>query len=51
MTIDPTPQDPWNGDERETCAVCHGNDSAFSAKEVHSISNPYVPIYPRALRE
>jgi hypothetical protein len=51
MTIDPTPQDPWSGDEREICAVCHGSDKAFSPEKVHSISNPYVPIYPRALRE
>lgn len=51
MTIDPTPQDPWSGDEREICAACHGSDKAFSPKVVHSITNPYVPIYPRAPRE
>jgi hypothetical protein len=50
MPCDPTPQDPWNGDEVETCTVCHDADGAFSPKVVHSISNPYVPPYPRALR-
>jgi hypothetical protein len=23
MTFDPTPADPWNGDEEESCHVCH----------------------------
>ena len=23
MTYDPTPDDPWNGDEEESCQVCH----------------------------
>ena len=49
-TYDPTPDDPWTGDEIETCEVCHGSDSDFSAKKVHAVSNPYVPPYPRALR-
>ncbi len=51
MTYDPTPADPWSGDEMETCEVCHGSDADFSPAKVHSISNPYVPPYPRALRE
>jgi OmcA/MtrC family decaheme c-type cytochrome len=51
MTFDFTPQDPWNGDEMETCIVCHGNNSEFAPKAVHSISQPYVPPYPRATRE
>ena len=51
MTFDLTPQDPWSGDEVETCVVCHGKDSEFSPKVVHSISIPYVPPYPRAPRE
>lgn len=46
-TLDPTPADPWSGDEVETCAVCHGADAEFSAKRVHSIANPYVPPYVR----
>jgi OmcA/MtrC family decaheme c-type cytochrome len=50
MTFDPTPADPWNGDEQETCILCHGQDSDFSASKVHTISNPYVPPYPRAPR-
>ncbi len=51
MTYDPTPADPWSGDEVETCEVCHGSDADFSPAKVHSIANPYVPPYPRALRE
>lgn len=48
MTFDfVTPQDAWNGDEIETCIVCHGKNSTLSPKAVHSISNPYVPPYPR----
>ena len=47
MTYDPTPADPWNGDEVETCGICHGPDSEESAKNAHSIANPYVPPYPR----
>lgn len=51
MTSDPTPADPWSGDEVETCTVCHGKDSELNAKTVHSISQPYVPPYARAPRE
>lgn len=47
MTLDLSPQDPWNGDEIETCVVCHGKDSEFTPKAVHSISNPYIAPYPR----
>jgi len=47
MTYDPTPADPWGGDEWETCTVCHGKGSSFAPDVVHSISNPYVPPYPR----
>ncbi len=50
MTFDPTPQDPWNGDELESCGVCHGADGEYSARKAHSIANPYVPPYPRAAR-
>ncbi len=50
MTYDPTPQDPWSGDEVETCIICHGKDADFSPSKVHAISNPYVPIYLRAPR-
>ncbi len=46
-TYDPTPQDPWSGDEQETCTVCHSQDSAFSPAKIHAISNPFVPPYPR----
>ncbi|MCP5527623.1 MAG: hypothetical protein H7A47_12605 [Verrucomicrobiales bacterium] len=51
MTFDPTPTDPWSGDEWETCTVCHGSGSDLSPSKVHAISNPYVPPYPRELRE
>ena len=51
MTYDPTPANPWSGDEQESCAVCHGAGADFAPSKVHSISNPYVPPYPRALRE
>lgn len=50
MTYDPTPADPWSGDEWETCTVCHGEDAVYSPRVVHSIANPYVPPYPRAPR-
>ncbi len=47
MTFDLTPEDPYGGDEVETCAVCHGADTAFAPDVVHNISNPYKPPYPR----
>lgn len=51
MTYDPTPEDPWNGDENESCAACHGASREFSVGAVHSISDPYVPPYPRSAEE
>ncbi len=47
MTIDPTPIDPWSGDEIESCRVCHGKGSEFEVSKVHNVSDPYVPPYPR----
>lgn len=47
MTLDPTPEDAWSGDEQESCEVCHGSDADFAVEEVHKISDPYVPPYPR----
>ena len=47
MTWDPPPADPWNGDEVETCEICHGASSELNPKANHSIANPYVPPYPR----
>jgi OmcA/MtrC family decaheme c-type cytochrome len=47
MTFDLTPEDPYGGDEVETCVVCHGADTAFSPDTVHNISDPYRPPYPR----
>ena len=46
-TFDPTPADPYGGDEVETCTICHGADREFSPDKVHNISNPYKPPYPR----
>ncbi len=50
-TLDPTPGDPFSGDEIETCTICHGADSEFSPQNVHRIANPYVPPYPREPEE
>jgi len=47
MTYDPTPVDPWNGDEQESCEVCHGEDGDFAPSKVHNIWDPYKPPYPR----
>lgn len=50
MTWDPTPAEPYNGDEAESCNVCHGKGKDFSADKVHSLADPYVPLYQRAPR-
>jgi hypothetical protein len=47
MTQDATPDDPWNGDEAESCNACHGAGRDFAPDEAHNISAPYVPPYPR----
>jgi OmcA/MtrC family decaheme c-type cytochrome len=47
MTLDFTPQEPFSGGEVETCIVCHGKTSTYAPNAVHSITNPYVPPYPR----
>lgn len=46
-TQDPTANDPFGGDEVETCTVCHGAGREFSPDKVHNIANPYQPPYPR----
>lgn len=46
-TLDPTPQDPWSGDEVEMCRECHGPDRVASVATVHNISDPYRPPYAR----
>jgi len=47
MTFDLTPEDPYGGDEVETCIICHGEHTAFSPDQMHNISDPYKPPYPR----
>jgi OmcA/MtrC family decaheme c-type cytochrome len=47
MTLDPTPVDPWNGDEQQSCTTCHGAGKDFAVEKMHNITNPYVPPYPR----
>lgn len=47
MTWIPDPNDPYGPTAIETCEVCHGAGTEFSPDKVHSISNPYVPPYPR----
>ncbi len=47
MTVDPTPASPYSGDEVESCESCHGEGKQFSVANVHNISDPYAPPYPR----
>jgi len=47
MTYDPTPDDPWSGDEEESCKVCHGRDADFAPSIVHNVWDPYQAPYPR----
>jgi hypothetical protein len=47
MTFDPTPADPWSGDELESCAVCHGADRELAPDLVHNVWAPYRPPYFR----
>ena len=45
--FDPTPDTPNDGDEVETCKMCHGAGKESTPDVVHNISNPYVPPHPR----
>ena len=47
MTFMPDPNDPYGPLSVETCTICHGPGTELSPDKVHSISNPYVPPYPR----
>lgn len=47
MTADPTPADPWNGDEKESCGTCHGSGKDYSVENVHNVWNPYKTPYKR----
>jgi hypothetical protein len=46
-TLDPTPSQPYSGDEAESCAVCHAGDADFAPAVVHDVWDPYAPPYPR----
>jgi hypothetical protein len=35
MTSDPTPADPWSGDELESCVTCHGDGKDFGPDQAH----------------
>ncbi|MBI2890281.1 MAG: cytochrome c3 family protein [Nitrospirae bacterium] len=47
MTVDPTPEDPYGGDEKESCKTCHGVGRDFAVSTVHNVWDPYKPPYPR----
>jgi OmcA/MtrC family decaheme c-type cytochrome len=47
MTFMPDPADPYGPRSVETCVICHGEGSTHSPDKVHSLTNPYVPPYPR----
>ena len=47
QTNDPTPHNPWSGDEGESCLVCHGPRRDYTPSEAHAIAEPFVPPYPR----
>jgi hypothetical protein len=51
MTFFMTPDDPYSGDEVETCVICHGSHADFSPDKMHNISDPYKPPYPREPEE
>ncbi len=51
LTFDLTEEDPYSGDEVETCEICHGSGADFSPDKMHNISNPYKPPYPREPEE
>jgi hypothetical protein len=36
-----------NGTTIETCSICHDPDGIEAVAQVHNISSPYVPPYPR----
>jgi OmcA/MtrC family decaheme c-type cytochrome len=38
---------PPSGPPVESCVVCHGPDAMLPVAEVHNITSPYVPPYPR----
>lgn len=51
MTLDPTPENPWSGDEQESCQSCHGAGAAFEiSKHVMNVSEPFQFPYARSPR-
>lgn len=51
LTFDLTEDEPYSGDEVETCVICHGSGADFSPDKMHNISDPYKPPYPREPEE
>ncbi len=51
MTFFMMPDDPYSGNEVETCIVCHGSHADFSPDIMHNISDPYKPPYQREPEE
>jgi hypothetical protein len=47
MTVDPTPAEPWSGDELESCGACHGQNSSASPGNAHNVTKPYKPPYAK----
>lgn len=48
MTYDPTPENPYSGDEQESCQSCHGAGAAFEiSKHVMNVSGPFQFPYAR----
>lgn len=50
-TLMADPEDPFGPGSIETCVICHGEGSEFSADKVHRITNPYEPPYRREKTE
>ncbi|MCK9531194.1 MAG: hypothetical protein M0R77_11650 [Gammaproteobacteria bacterium] len=49
QTYDPTPENPYSGDEQESCATCHGTGRNFAiSTHVMNVSGPFQFPYARA---
>lgn len=48
MTIDPTPANPFSGDESESCATCHGANRDFAVSTgIMNVNTPFQFPYVR----